>query len=217
MNYEYDNKGKGLFFGVITVLTLVVAIIGATFAYFTATAGSANNAVNVASAKILISYTEGEILQAQDLIPATETVAVNGYNDVSANGQCLDDNLNKVCYVYRFEVTNGGATSQNITGTILSVLNDFTNLSYIVYSIDDLGVATAVKTMATLPVTGVSASLYSTGTDTVAAGETNNYEVLIFLNETGSAQDDEQDNHYSATITIGIAGITGGQITGTIQ
>ena len=37
---EQKNNGRGIFYGVIGVATLVVAIIGATFAYFTATAGN---------------------------------------------------------------------------------------------------------------------------------------------------------------------------------
>ena len=37
-----NNNGKGIFYGVIGVATLVVAIIGATFAYFTATATNDN-------------------------------------------------------------------------------------------------------------------------------------------------------------------------------
>ena len=37
---EQRNNGRGIFYGVIGVATLVVAIIGATFAYFTATASN---------------------------------------------------------------------------------------------------------------------------------------------------------------------------------
>ena len=33
---EQRNNGRGIFYGVIGVATLVVAIVGATFAYFTA-------------------------------------------------------------------------------------------------------------------------------------------------------------------------------------
>ena len=40
---EQKNNGRGIFYGVIGVATLVVAIIGATFAYFTATATNATN------------------------------------------------------------------------------------------------------------------------------------------------------------------------------
>ena len=39
---EQKNNGRGIFYGVIGVATLVVAIIGATFAYFTASASNEN-------------------------------------------------------------------------------------------------------------------------------------------------------------------------------
>ena len=42
MNEQKNNNGRGIFYGVIGVATLVVAIIGATFAYFTATATNNN-------------------------------------------------------------------------------------------------------------------------------------------------------------------------------
>ena len=37
-----NNNGRGIFYGVIGVATLVVAIIGATFAYFSANISSDN-------------------------------------------------------------------------------------------------------------------------------------------------------------------------------
>jgi len=40
-----NNKGRGIFYGVIGVATLVVAIIGATFAYFSAQATTNNDAI----------------------------------------------------------------------------------------------------------------------------------------------------------------------------
>ena len=46
---ENNNKGNGIFLGVIGVATLVVAIIGATFAFFSANAASANNAIETSS------------------------------------------------------------------------------------------------------------------------------------------------------------------------
>ena len=38
-----NNNGRGLFYGVIGVATLIVAIIGATFAYFSVNASITNN------------------------------------------------------------------------------------------------------------------------------------------------------------------------------
>lgn len=35
-----NSKGRGIFLGVVSVATLIVAIIGATFAWFSASVGS---------------------------------------------------------------------------------------------------------------------------------------------------------------------------------
>ena len=53
---EQKNNGRGVFYGVIGIATLVVAIIGATFAYFSATTNSADNAVQAGGAKITLAY-----------------------------------------------------------------------------------------------------------------------------------------------------------------
>ena len=52
---EKEDK-RGIFFGVIGVLTLIVAIIGASFAYFTINASSNKNAVTVNAATVKIVY-----------------------------------------------------------------------------------------------------------------------------------------------------------------
>ena len=42
-----NSKGRGIFLGVVSVATLIVAIIGATFAWFSASVGSGENDVNL--------------------------------------------------------------------------------------------------------------------------------------------------------------------------
>lgn len=62
-----NNNGKGIFYGVIGVATLIVAIIGATFAYFTATTqsgqyvtGTAATASLAVSVQRMTGYSLGE-------------------------------------------------------------------------------------------------------------------------------------------------------------
>lgn len=62
-----NNNGKGIFYGVIGVATLIVAIIGATFAYFTATTqsgqyvtGTAATASLAVTVQRLTGYSVGE-------------------------------------------------------------------------------------------------------------------------------------------------------------
>jgi len=77
-NNEENNKSN-TFNLVIGIATLLIALLGATFAYFSATARSAENDVTVKSAYVSISYDGGTEIKASNLIPATETVALSKY------------------------------------------------------------------------------------------------------------------------------------------
>ena len=70
-----ENK-RNTFNIIIGVSTLLIAILGATFAYFSATATSKDNDVNVKSAYVSISYDGGTEIKASNLIPASERIAL---------------------------------------------------------------------------------------------------------------------------------------------
>lgn len=79
---EDRNKGNNAtntFNLIIGIATLLIAILGATFAYFSATARSAENDVTVKSAYVSISYDGGTEIKASNLIPATQNVALKKY------------------------------------------------------------------------------------------------------------------------------------------
>ena len=155
---ENNNNGRGIFYGVIGVATLVVAIIGATFAYFSATTGR-NDVLNVASTSVDLNIIGEEFNILTDLIPVeTEGGAGNvDKNNVTlfaaypgldrpvrtgdksgwtiGKGTCTDDEGNSICGVYQFTIENpSDNVSQNVTGGI-KILNNggFTNLSYAVF------------------------------------------------------------------------------------
>ena len=85
---EQRNNGRGIFYGVIGVATLVVAIIGATFAYFTASAS--NNATitgNMATVKLSLSVEKVTDVDEKlgGMIPMSNGMveqSVNSKNDV---------------------------------------------------------------------------------------------------------------------------------------
>ena len=96
---EKEDK-RGIFFGVIGVLTLIVAIIGASFAYFSINAKSDKDAVKVKAASVQIVYDDGEKIAIENLIPSTEAVAQEtvrraaaGESDSEGNNyvSCRDD------------------------------------------------------------------------------------------------------------------------------
>ena len=81
---ENNNNGRGIFYGVIGVATLVVAIIGATFAYFSASVGK-NDAINVASTVLSLRMQDMNSLLKRDLIPV-DTVKKSTTERYDSNG-----------------------------------------------------------------------------------------------------------------------------------
>ena len=95
---EREDK-RGVFFGVIGVLTLIVAIIGASFAYFSINASSKQDAVNVSAASVKIVYTEGDQIAIENLIPSTREIAMKTLT------RGLAGTTHEVVWVYRFVIS----------------------------------------------------------------------------------------------------------------
>ena len=141
-----DSKGRDIFYGVVAVATLIVAIIGATLAYFSVTASSNEGAINATAAIVSIEYNDGSQVtaQADKLIPSTLSVVQQVYEKniktlTATEGEepmgnaCIDDNSKQVCSAYRFTVKSDDARS--ITATLNNEFNGFSYLSYAVYDI----------------------------------------------------------------------------------
>lgn len=158
-NKENNENQKNNFNLIIGIATLLIAILGATFAYFSATVRSPENDVTVKSAYVSISYDGGTEIKASNLIPSSLTVAINKYQknmnvynpetdgeiktdyDAYTNDldrRCVDANGREVCYVYQFTIESDGEAGQQteILATIKINQNQFENLSYMVYEVD---------------------------------------------------------------------------------
>ena len=134
--YLVENKKSNLFNIIIGIATLLIAILGATFAYFSATATSAENDVNLKSAYLSISYDGGTKIEADELIPSSLNVALTEYQKTDGR-RCIDAKGKQVCYVYQFtissELTDAGTT--DIIGSVRVNTNGFENLSYVLYEV----------------------------------------------------------------------------------
>jgi len=131
---ENNRKGSGIFYGVIGVATLIITIIGATFAYFSATTNSAEGAVTAQGAELTLGYTDLPGGLKTDLIPISP--ALEGFNEGVVGidpAKCKDVNGNNICSVYQFTVSNTATVSQRIFGTIVPKTNEFTNLRLAVF------------------------------------------------------------------------------------
>lgn len=148
---------RGIFFGVVGVLTLIVAIIGASLAWFSINAQSDEDAIIVQAATVQIVYEDGDELAVSKLIPSTKTVALttlrrylkgNSDSDGTPYRECIDDKGNVVCGVYEFSLTNNGTNPVEVTARIkpktIPVDEEgnpeypsFQNLKYTLYDISD--------------------------------------------------------------------------------
>ena len=150
-----ENKGRGLFYGVIAIATFIVMAVGATFAYFTATTASMNSAVQTGSTTLQLKYISyGGAWSKRDLIPADTAIVeysvekqsdftnssaadeetgkfpVNGNNTI-----CKDDYGNSICSIYVFQVRNSAPSPQSVSINVISEKNGFANLKAMAYEI----------------------------------------------------------------------------------
>lgn len=141
-----NNNGKGIFYGVIGVATLIVAIIGATFAYFTATTrsgqlitGSAATASLDVKVDRLTGYSEGEGAASATeakyvMVPQLDVAlgeALKG-SATTGNKACIDANGSLVCEIYKIRVANNGSAAISVSGKI----------DFVAYGALDAGLAT---------------------------------------------------------------------------
>ena len=144
-----ENNGKGIFYGVIGVATLIVAIIGATFAYFSATVTS--NGSNITGTTLDVSGTALKLevtritfdeasAPSDDLVPANMgTISTSTIQDA------LDANCENIagdytgCHLYQIvaETDNDLSTASINLSLSVSLTNSGTATSdwkYVVFT-----------------------------------------------------------------------------------
>ncbi len=129
---EREDK-RGIFFGVIGVLTLIVAIIGASFAYFSINAKSPDEAVIVNAASVKIVFKEGDKIEMNGLIPSEKSMAMRTLtralegetykggedgNDDIPYVACKDNKNYTTCGYYDFTLTNNGDNTVSLIAYI---------------------------------------------------------------------------------------------------
>lgn len=133
-----ENKnGNGIFLGVVSVATLIVAIIGATFAYFSASTQSEENSVEVGAYEFKLSLSMNQIYpegaSPSGLIPLNPDTVIEGAeapNNINllyalnvAQNKCIDDNGLQVCALYQVEIDNQATNPVTLSGQIRTTSN----------------------------------------------------------------------------------------------
>jgi len=93
-----NNNGRSVFYGVIGVATLIVAIIGATFAYFSASANSANNAASAGATVLSLDIDSVTDNLRTEMIPVETNGKVKATEDADETTDDTDAGLDAAAF-----------------------------------------------------------------------------------------------------------------------
>ena len=220
-----ERKGSGTFLIIVSVLTLIVAIVGATFAYFTAQLSN-DTPVEVQAYKFSAGMTVEQARPTaakteegyKALIPLDDENIINAVDENLNN--CVDKNGYLVCKAYKITISNTGS-AMSLTGKLTAKTNGFTNLKYQILDSN----LQAISGSDAATITGITDSnfAFEDGSDsfTVAEGTQENpteatYYLVLWLSNTSGEQDKEQEQSFNGSIVFNsTAG--GGQLKGDIN
>lgn len=178
------KKGNTVLLTVIAVATLLVAVVGATFAYFTASVAGNDTAssVVVKTAQIgTITYTNGNEVKLDNAYPGatseTKTFTVAADTSATAN---VNYSLNWT------NVTNGFVNKEDLVYTLTGTNSDTANTTTLVTKTNE--VAPSANTLI--------------GSSVLKPGETHTYSLTVNFKETGSDQNANQGKSFTGKIEV---------------
>ena len=118
---ENNNTRKTNFVYIaIAILTLIISVTGATYAYFYSTRSVINEITgNMATITFNITVNRKTTVEnTTGLIPMTNAMVEMAVSDNSGNGICVDDNSNAVCQIYKIGITNSSSASMFFDGYV---------------------------------------------------------------------------------------------------
>ncbi len=146
-----NKKGSGIFLGIVSIATLIVAIIGATFAYFSASTESNDGAIGVQAYEYQLSLHVESVYAGVGtaLIPLNPNTVIENAPEPNnknllyainvAKNKCVDDSGMQVCALYRVVIQNDATNDVIMSGELQTTSNiastkpgrtPFTNLTY---------------------------------------------------------------------------------------
>lgn len=219
-----ENNGKGIFYGVIGVATLIVAIIGATFAFFTATnTNEGTVAGTAAAAGLKLTVTEATT-DTGVMVPQKAEAINTATAGTGGTRSCVDSNNNTACKVYKITIENEGDSAVTLTGRITFAATGsakFTNLKWT--KSDTSATAGFGATQVAIGGTASEDLYFDVDAKTVYLGAKDDAEnagadydefwIVVWIDETGAAQETDDTGSFTGTITFNSA--AGGGVTST--
>lgn len=192
-----DNRGQTIFLSVIGIATLLVAIIGATFAYFTTTM-SGNSADVQATTGTLgkVSYT-ADALNLTSILPGKTSEEKN----VTVSLGTSDFDVNYVC---NLEVTGNEVVDMflNVNGDNIDATANDKRLPIVKYATFDTDGTTELTPAGTPQKIKIAEG-------TLTSGESKTMKYSITFKETGTDQNAQQGMRFNATVSCGLESAEG--------
>ena len=209
-----NNKSRGIFLGVLSVATLIVSIIGATFAYFVASASGTTGAAQAGGANVANTLTLSEVVDyRQNMIPVTEALMKTSYKRTEAatgtgTGRCEGyskaggNTVYNLCSIYQFTVSNTASIAQTIYASLTANTNTFTNLNYCIFE-GEAGKSDTTKVACkNMPTAGNTDSNIFSELIPATTG-THTYTLVMYINETeGDQTTADSGKAFTGTISI---------------
>ena len=175
----------------IGTLVLFLSILGASVAYYLARV-SGNFTGRAAGTELAIQVQKISSNANMDLIPLdndleTLQLAASGYQD---KGACVDINEYSVCQIYKITVTNNGSIDLKMNGTVTLSGQNTPNI--------DCAKMTNPTTVANNS-SCMGGNVFVSG-DTLAANDSNEYFVMVYINNLDEPQTDSGE--FSGVVTF---------------
>ena len=221
-----NNNGQGIFYGVIGVATLIVAIIGATFAYFSAAA--AGNGANIegqtngdVAANLSLEVTKLTFSAAQaasnDLVPAVMDGSTTQISNALSHG-CTNDGFTG-CHVYKITAkSTANVTTANIKLNLSVTATTKTNWKYLVYTGTDTTTSGSTTAATVDTVTTEATSLSSPAANVeifkpdggLTANTPKTWYLMVYLENVNDTQNGDgaksETGSYTGDVTLQAAG-----------
>ncbi len=204
----------------VGLLAFIVLSMSATYAYFTASVSSANNALSGTTYKFSVDLDLTTIKSAEALIPSYDSDIIYALENTT---KCVDDYGYDVCSLYEITLTNSGqaedlygyvitGTSNYVTSNLKCALYTYANS---VYTLVTDNIVLSHTTNAENSITSSATQYVISMGDGSTTPTTKTYYLVIWLTETETDQATDQDKTYNGAISF--ESIYGDTITSTFN
>jgi hypothetical protein len=126
MKNNIENK----FYLLISILTFIFMVLGATFAYYTSNVKS-NELVEVESTNLNTNLNITPLYNKESIIPTNDNDILKAFNN-----ECIDDYGYGACYAYNIQIENLGV-EQDLIGMFSLKSETIKNLKYLILDADN--------------------------------------------------------------------------------